>query len=732
MKKPLLTLLLLASIATLKAQTYQEKAQQIQKAVWDNNQPEFNTTEVPDAYAKESAVILAHSFTLEKSSKGRLKYFVITAGMAIRNFKTATLHERVKINDKAALENYSTLEYQKKLDKSVSLLIAKFVDNNQTFVGAKIIKPNGQEVTVNTGEEVLTKNTGKDQKGKLAIPDLQVGDILDYYISHYEMSESDASNSFKGNDYVIMLAEEYPVVNYSLDFRFDKKTQVKYILANGAPAFQSGTNADEDQLLSLKLKNVPKYQSNIWTSPYRQYPYIEISSVARQGTSAKTRLQDNVAAFEEAYRPDYSKVYKEYEKRLKEHFKGSKGIKAAPTDSVLNTIYNIWKYQTFCSYQANDLDDANTVNYRTAASKVNTILVSQLLRSMGIDHRILLVASRNTNWLDNVFNYEDFDALIRVDHDGQSSYMCFNDVVNHYNEIPAQYQGEKAVAINAARVSVGTILGTFSEGDFVLPTTSFEQNTSDEYLQVSLPADNMQKLKIMRNVKQTGYLRHGEQKRLLGPQEIDNAYTRLISGDDLKERLSNSSETKKLAVGFQEAFAKTSDRKASFAAEIKDQFDQEAQQLSDFHITNTALDANHPSFEYSSAFVLDNLVKKAGTNYIVDIGKLTGSFIKLDEKDKIRTIDVYMPAARTFHYSIAVNIPAGYQVKGVDELNKEKKNATGVFITTAAVKGNVLTIDVTRTYNHNLERAADWGQLVELMDSASDFNSQKILLEKQG
>ena len=31
-------------------------------------------------------------------------------------------------------------------------------------------------------EEVLTNDSKKDKEGKIAIPDLQVGDILDYYI----------------------------------------------------------------------------------------------------------------------------------------------------------------------------------------------------------------------------------------------------------------------------------------------------------------------------------------------------------------------------------------------------------------------------------------------------------------------------------------------------------------------------------------------------------------------
>jgi len=69
----------------------------------------------------------------------------------------------------------------------VSLLVTKVVNVNNTYIGAKIIKPDGKEVIVNTGEEVLLKNETKDQKGKLAIPGFAGGRLLDYYVSNVDI-----------------------------------------------------------------------------------------------------------------------------------------------------------------------------------------------------------------------------------------------------------------------------------------------------------------------------------------------------------------------------------------------------------------------------------------------------------------------------------------------------------------------------------------------------------------
>ena len=39
---------------------------------------------------------------------------------------------------------------------------------------------------------------------------------------------------------------------------------------------------------------------------------------------------------------------------------------------------------------------------------------------------------------------------------------------------------------------------------------------------------------------------------------------------------------------------------------------------------------------------MDNFVKKAGNNYILDAGKLIGKYRRIEDKDRTRTLDIYM------------------------------------------------------------------------------------------
>jgi len=717
-------------------QAYADEAAVLQKQIWDNQINEFKATTVPANLGKESAVVLARSFSLSRSSGGKFK-FGRGISFTTRTKKFSIFHERVKINDKSALENFSSLEYQKILNKTTTSGFAKFLDVNNTYVGAKVIKPSGKEQVVNTSEEVLTKNESKDKQGKLAIPDLQVGDILDYYTCKEDVADKDEGNSYKDNDNIIFLVDEYPVLYYGIDFQFNKKIKVKTIYANGAGHFETTSNEDGDQIYSLKLHNIPKYKSQLWTSAFRQYPYIEIGSsynddldkiIEKNNFYENPMFQAQKYVFQNNFK-EFQYPFNELLTNLKDFYKDKKAFKNAPVDSIAKNIYAVWKFNTFCKYIGSAGEDGGgSYKERRAASKVNTINMCMALSDQKIDHDIILVSSRFTNSLDNVFNYDDFDAFIRVNGD-KPMYMCFDNMATHFNEIPARYQGEKVIVLHPRRRSSNNY--EFTEGVEVLPVTKVEDNNITEQLNVSLADAGMQKLKIERHVAEKGALRD-DQLELLAVMDIDESLQHYANGDELSKRFKNFGDRKKIVSMIQAALDKEKgEQTKNFTAEIKGKYEQEPKDVSNCKILNTGVDISSPVFEYTETFTLDNLVKKAGNNYIIDAGKLTGGFLKLEEKNKTRDADVFMSAARGFKYTIVINIPQGYAPKGMEEMTQNKTNKTGSFVSSATLAGNKLTVSVNRTYAHHFEKAADWPLLVDVINTASDFDSKKILLEKQ-
>lgn len=214
-------------------------------------------------------------------------------------------------------------------------------------------------------------------------------------------------------------------------------------------------------------------------------------------------------------------------------------------------------------------------------------------------------------------------------------------------------------------------------------------------------------------------------------EDVEAELAALIEKKKNVDILSENKKNKQKAQEIQTAMNKErQNQKDYFEADVKSQFDQQPKEMIGYKVINTGLNITKPAFEYSETFTMENFVKKAGNNFIFDVGKLMGSYTKTSEKDRTRTQNIYMPSARTLTYSFAVTIPEGYKAKGVEELNKKVDNECASFEASAILNGNILNVMVTRVYKNNFEPVVNWPKLLQAMDAAADFTGSKLLLEK--
>lgn len=127
----------------------------------------------------------------------------------------------------------------------------------------------------------------------------------------------------------------------------------------------------------------------------------------------------------------------------------------------------------------------------------------------------------------------------------------------------------------------------------------------------------------------------------------------------------------------------------------------------------------------------NSLIKKAGPNYIIEIGKLIGGQIDIEEKERTRIADIHAVNARSFNYTITFNIPEGFTVAGLDKLTKSVDNETGAFISCAIVEGNQLIITTSKQYKHIFEPNSNWQKIIAFLDETYQFTNEKILLKKK-
>ena len=161
---------------------YEVHAKAVRDSVWHWDMPMFKIRTVPAEYANESAVILADYEEISASGKSKLRFDIGTI-LAISKelYYTDIKRKRVKINDKAALDRFSQFSFKETI-KEYGYHISNTLN---TVLGARIIKPDGtiKEVNVSNAVSVSEDKKGKENYKKLAIPDLQIGDILDFFVN---------------------------------------------------------------------------------------------------------------------------------------------------------------------------------------------------------------------------------------------------------------------------------------------------------------------------------------------------------------------------------------------------------------------------------------------------------------------------------------------------------------------------------------------------------------------
>ena len=709
--------------------TYTMRAEKIRSEIWGNNAEAFNVTAVPAELINESAIVIANSVEVTNSAEIKLKL----VGRVPKMSYQTTIHHRVKINDKAALDYYSTLEYTKELNNNFYYGISRFFNKRDGFIGAKIIKPNGAESIVNTSEEVLTRDEKKYKEGKLAISGLEVGDILDYFIRIETIQEG--FSNVQG-PYTLTMGGEYPILYYHVKLRLDHSAGVKYVSANGAPSFVKSTNADNDIILELTQRNLPKLKNVLYISTLRQSPYIKLQyklvsenedvytdfdrGEVKQGFSVNNVINQYKSAVralssEYALNPlNLTKIY----------FGNAGNTKSTAKDSIVKVLYNAWRYNTFFYFSTNDFTISHQLNDRYPNSIYSAINFSKMLDQLHIANTIYFVSSRRSNSWRNALNLSDLSSMVKVT-ETKPYWLSFDDMVTQFAEIPAKFQGEDALLI-APDANL-----KYSITRDQVPVTTAAENTITETITVDFDTSDLQLLAINRTSRQTGALRHNTQKKLLLMEDIEANFAAVFSQRNFAERIQSDRNLQKRADEFSAFFkAERNDLKTYFTEEITEHFGAEPKDVTAYKILEPAFLNQTKPFEYRSAFRMENFVQKAGNNYILEAGKLIGVAKKVEESERNRTMDLYIICASTYNCDIIINIPKGYHIKGVEEMNKRVSNKTGSFTCSATSDEALVHIKVQILNEHNLEKAEDGPKVFELMDALYNLSGQKLLLEK--
>jgi len=711
---------------------YKKYAALVQKDVWGWDLPAFKKPNLAAADNKASAVILAKHEEIKGSTQKKLRGNPLF-GMYVEKdlIYITTVRQMVKINDKAALDEYSELSYQ----QFEGLSYSKW-RGATTIVGARILKPDGKIKEVNIDEAVQIKDETRDKQRKLAISDLQVGDVLDYFI------RVEKKDSYSKESELFLFGDDKPMLHYSVHCEFTDKYAVEYRSINDAPEFKVKRNEEDDIIMDLEMNNIPARPLSLWMSPYRQLPIVRmnimIGGVGRNSRKAGEvfrnpeldYIKDDVRVDLKARKPI---AYRNsFAGSIEAHIKLYNKLynTTLPKDSIPYFMYYCFRYMTYCNVKLNDpiVVDKQRNYWVPRDDNWYVYHMAWILSELNIPHEFILATSKYGPAQKDVMSADDYVYILRTKTD-KPVLMSSAGVFTHCAAAPSEYEGQQAPTIDAKSLKIEREHD--NEPMVTIPESSASDNTQLEKMTISLE-NNMQQALVKRTTILKGHMRNDEQRSLLLFEDYYDVERKAVGRkESFMEEYSKDRKLKSIAEEYTNAFEKArKENKEQFIKEITAQFDLAPKELKSFHVDKMALRHTDPDFVFSTEFTMEGWIKKAGNNYILEAGKLIGGQLQLKPEQRKRDVDVYMPFARSFNYDIELIIPAGYQLEGVEQLNQQVDNDCGSFIVTASTAQNKLTLNVKKVYKHAFEPAAKWPDILKVLDAATDFGSRKLLLKK--
>ncbi|MCW3093553.1 MAG: hypothetical protein JWP81_4622 [Ferruginibacter sp.] len=725
-------------------------------SIGEKMEEEFKVTAIPEKWKNESAVIIG--MKEEYLFRRQVARGKVTAGVHISEY----IHKRIKLQDKNAVDKYSTFFF-----------VTMGVDGKALY---KVIKSGGKEVDIDMKSAIEEEQDVPDiykpiyykmkvKSMKIAIPDLEPGDIIDYTVSS-ALDWNMKTEGINFTPFIFSLSNSYPTLYQQYRFTMANGMKVKYRSYNGAPNIKFDPKAsvygDNESYMSYFFMDRDREKSidERWSYELRSTPSVKFrvvfldyepgdrtlgeATVDRSGLDIEqvykgyagaalynTKTVTSLVAYttqyllkkkEEGILKNDADIIRECYYCLRKvflemYYKG-------PVHSELEKYFTGKKlYKKILAADKKDLqkeekEDEVRMNAVTFATALRSSLATQ-----GIPAELFVYCPRSLGtWRDAIFMEElDFVMKVRI-----KDKAYFLEAINNFDAFATPH----AYLENAEGYSI-----RYDEADSyyktTVPATTASANLSREEYVVNF-TDAMDNIKVERTSSYLGT----EKSPLIGKANLDRAY---LDTDFVKYFAEPLSKLKKkddvpVAVNtkyeYPDKEEQIKERKSLFEKELK--ANQEVDQYNDFELLQSGRYGDTAMLQYKERFVLKKLISKAGRNFIFEAGKLIGGQIKLEPAEmKERQTDIWIPSARTIENSITINIPSGYTVDGLQELNMNIDNNSGSFVSTAKVTDNILLITTKKIYKNNFDKKEAWPNYIAFLEPAYKLSQAKVVLKKK-
>lgn len=686
---------------------YLKLAQKVRQEVWSSTPADFQKRTVPDRYKNASAVILSYYRELSTDYYRKATADLVLNLRLTRQIDCTDMERMlIQINDKKALKDYSEFTFKTKSRKWTW----GYHHKTQTVLGIRVIKKNGnvQEVSLDDYVDVKEGKNDKDLSQKIAVPGLEVGDCIDVF----SLDQIDTQEQ-QLDPFYFVLRQDEPVLYTKVHCVLDQSLATVYRTMNGAPDFTQTTDKDKNAVLDMVMDKPVDAESSIWYNSLEQSPFIEMYITP---TKAK------VAVVEKAMRqkgvrgnPDVTPILQDDWKLLKSYVSKG-GYSPAGLPSTYKSVFKSAKKEGMSAEEKADrIYSFEYVSSGSSQRAFNT--VANYLRKLGVEIEMGITTPFGALPVDKLINYNSTSWFFRLK--GTDVYYFPGTYPKVASEIPYIYQGRKAYMQD-------------SEEQITIPVSQAEDNKSVNDMVVKLDGT---KLDISRKVTYSGEQKmYGQSlvspdNTLFGSSQLE-AYWRYLKYDD-KDPYScyTKKESAELKGAFNEFRKNAID---PFKAEISSYHDSDPVQVGGYGVDCVGIRRDSSNFVYHVDYVMDGMVKRAGNNYLLSVGKLIGSSLKLEGKDRERIDDVWRKMAFVDEWNIEIPLPQGYKVsaEALKKIETSVANECGEFTVKATAGNESVKVYVRKCFAHRVEPVSNWSKLLALVDACSAFADKQMVIAK--
>ena len=600
---------------------------------------------------------------------------------------------------------------------------------------------------------------------KIAIPNLEIGDIIDYTVRstfNWDMK----ADGVQFTPFIFSLANSYPTLYQQYRFTMANGMKVKYRNYNGAPVLKFDNRAsvygDKESYLSYYFmdKDREKSSDERWNFEFRNTPTVKFrvvlladndpeskglgeATVDRAGIDPQTmyRYYAGVAMYVTptvnslvGYTTEYISK-KKAEGSLKTNDEIIRESYYCLRKVFLEMYYKgpvhseLAKYMTgkklYKKVKAQEQKNEQRKEEREDEIRINSVTFATALRMALAAHQIqaelqVYMPRKLGSWRDAIF-MEELDFALRVKIKNKYYYL---EAFNNFDAFGTPY----AYLEGTEGYSIG-----YDEVDryfrTTVPASKHADNVDKQDYSIRFNAD-MDMVQVERTSSYSGI----DKSSKIGPANLDRSYLAYDFAKYFAEPKGKKKDNTVTADAIKyEDIDKEEhirERKELFEKMLKENFDP--QKYDDFELIKDGRFGDTATLEYKEKFSLKKLLSKAGKNYLFEAGKLIGGQIKLESTELTeRKSDIWLPYARTIQNNIIIDLPAGYTADGLQDLNINVDNESGSFISTAKLEGDKLLISTSKLYKKNFDKKETWPNYVAFLEAGYKFSQAKIVLKKK-